>query len=404
MDLIKIALIFAVIIVIIKLKKPLYVAMAGGVIAALIIYQVPFSTYPSILMEGIFGRTTRNMILAFYSITFLQRMLEKRGRLMLAEKSISRIFNSRRVNAMVVPFIIGMLPSVGAVLIASPIVVSAAGEYLDKDETTFATSYFRHISEAFVPTYSSIILALSLTGISMSGFVLAMIPLVFALFLIGYFIYIRKIPKGGEDQDIPVDKKEEWKNVFKSMWAIVLTVMIILIFKIPVHFAVLGVIILNFFVDKFTFEEISPFFVSALEPKLILTTIIVMMFSKVLVQTGMIERLPDYFINSPIPPSVIYAILFFFGTVLAGSQAIIAIIMPLAFSTIPNAGLAYFTLLMSLTYIAMQISPAHVCLGVVTENAGTSFDGLVRKTMPVLISFIVLTVVYTYALSFITGG
>ena len=107
---------------------------------------------------------------------------------MLAEKAISRIFNSRRVNAMVVPFIIGMLPSAGAVLIASPIVVSAAGEYLDKDETTFATSYFRHISEAFVPTYSSIILALSLTGVSMSGFVLAMIPLVFALFLIGYFI------------------------------------------------------------------------------------------------------------------------------------------------------------------------------------------------------------------------
>ena len=53
------------------------------------------------------------------------------------------------------------------------------------------------------------------TGISMSGFVLAMIPLVFALFLIGYFIYIRKIPKGGEDQDIPVDKKEEWMNGIK---------------------------------------------------------------------------------------------------------------------------------------------------------------------------------------------
>lgn len=404
MDLIKIAIIFAVIIFIIKLKKPLYMAMAGGIVTALIIYQVPFSVYPSIVVEGVIGRTTINMILAFYSITFLQRMLEKRGRLMLAEKAISRIFNSRRVNAMVVPFVIGMLPSAGAVLIASPIVVSAAGEYLDKDETTFATTYFRHISEAFVPTYSSIILALSLTGVSMSGFVIAMLPLVFALFLIGYFIYIRKIPKGGEDMGTPVNIKEEWINVVKSMWAIVLTVLIILIFKIPVHYATLGVIVLNFFIDKFTIEEIMPFFVSAFEVKLILTTIIVMMFSKVLVYTGMIERLPGYFANSPIPPSVIYAILFFFGSILAGSQAIIAIIMPLAFSTIPNAGLAYFTLLMSLTYIAMQVSPAHVCLGIVTENAGTSFDGLVKKTMPVLVIFIVITVIYTYGLSLVTGG
>ena len=77
MDLIKIAIIFAVIIVIIKMKKPLYMSMGGGIIAALLIYQVPFSAYPSIIMEGIFGRTTINMILAFYSITFLQRMLEK---------------------------------------------------------------------------------------------------------------------------------------------------------------------------------------------------------------------------------------------------------------------------------------------------------------------------------------
>lgn len=229
MDLIKIGIIFAAIIIVVRMNKPLYMSMGAGIITSLILYQIPFSAYTDILKVSIFGQQTVVVVMAFYTITFLQRMLEKRGRLMLAERSISRIFNSRRINATVVPFIIGMLPSAGAVLIAAPIVVSAAGEYLDKDEITFVTSYYRHISESFVPTYSSIILALTLTGISMTGFVIAMLPMVLALFLIGYFLYVRKIPRGGDDLMEKVDYKKEWINVLKSMWAIVGAVLIILV-------------------------------------------------------------------------------------------------------------------------------------------------------------------------------
>lgn len=403
MDLIKIAIIFAAIVLVVRMNKPLYMSMGAGILASILLYRLPFSAYPEILKVSLFGEQTIVVILAFYTITFLQRMLEKRGRLMLAERSISRIFNSRRINATVVPFIIGMLPSAGAVLIAAPIVVTAAGEYLDKDEITFVTSYYRHISEAFVPTYSSIILALTLSGMSMTGFVVAMLPLVLALFLIGYFFYVRKIPAGGEDMEEEVNYKEEWINVFKSMWAIVGAVLIILIFKVPVHWTVIGIIILNYFVDKFTPQEVGPFFISAFEPKLIFTTLAVMTFKEILVYTGLIERLPQYFIGLPIGPEIIYAVLFFFGTLVVGSQAVIVTIMPLAFATIPDAGLAYFTLLMSLSYIAMQISPTHVCLGIITEDQGTTFNGLVNKTMPVLVTFIIVAVIYTFGLSFITG-
>lgn len=403
MDLIKIGMIFAAIIIVVRLNKPLYMSMGAGIITSLILYQIPLSTYPDILKVSIFGHQTFVVVMAFYTITFLQRMLEKRGRLMLAERSISRIFNSRRINATVVPFIIGMLPSAGAVLIAAPIVVSAAGEYLDKDEVTFVTSYYRHISEAFVPTYSSIILALTLTGISMTGFVVAMLPMVLALFLIGYFFYVRKIPAGGEDVIEKVNYKEEWINVLKSMWAIVGAVLIILIFKLPVHYTVIGIIIVNFFVDKFTPQEVAPFFVSAFEPKLIFTTLAVMTFKEILIQTGLIERLPEYFVGLPVSPEIIYAVLFFFGSIVMGSQAVIVTILPLAFATISNPGLAYFTLLMCLTYIAMQVSPTHVCLGIITEDQGTTFNGLVRKTMPVLVTFTIISVIYTFGLSFITG-
>lgn len=401
MDLVKIGLIFLAIIIVVQLNKPLYMAMLAGVVASLVLYKVPLSAYPEIAFESFFGKQTVTVVLAFYTITFLQRMLEKRGRLLLAERSISRIFNSRRINATVVPFIIGMLPSAGAVLIAAPIVVSAAGEYLDRDEITFVTSYYRHISEAFVPTYTAIILALALTGVSMAGFVLLMIPLVIVLFLLGYLFYVRKIPKGGYDIEGKVDYKAEWINVIRSMWQITLAVLLILIFKMPVHYAVVIVIVLNFFIDKFNFEEIKPFFLSALEWNLIFTTIAVMAFKNVLVYSGVIERLPSYFMNISLDPKIIYAIIFFLVTLIVGSKAAIVTVMPLAFGTIGETDIVYFTYLMAISYIAMQVSPSHVCLGIITEDQGTTFNGLVKKTMPVLISFVIIATVYWIVLEMV---
>lgn len=412
MDLIQIVIIFAVVIFIIKKDKPFHVAMGSGIVVALIVYQVPFSLYPSIIKESLFGRTTLVAISSFYTISFLQKMLDKRGRLLLTEKSISRIFNSRRINATLVPFIIGMLPTIGAVLIAAPIVEAAVDDDLDEDETTFVISYYRHITELFLPTYGPILLALQLTGISAGNFVAMMIPLIVAIFLIGYFLYVRKIPKGGEEMLVSaggvdilesVNYKEEWINVIKGTWAILSTILLILIFELPVYMATIGVIIVNFFVEKFEFEEIKPLFKESIEIKLILTTIVVMTFKEVLLCSGIVERLPGYFVHLPINPKIIFALLFFLGTIVAGSNTMVATILPLAFETLPDVGMAYFTLLMALTYIAMQVSPTHVCLAVILSYRRTSYDGLIKKTMPALIIFVIVAVIYTYGLSFIVG-
>lgn len=123
-----------------------------------------------------------------------------------------------------------------------------------------------------------------------------------------------------------------------------------------------------------------------------------MIFKEVLTFTGVIERLPGYFELLPIPPVIIFALIFFFGTIVAGSKAIIALTLPLAFATIPSGGLALMILLMSITYIAMQVSPTHICLAIITEHYGTSFIDLVKKTLPVLISFLIIASIYSYIL------
>lgn len=397
MDIIKLVLIFTCIIVVMKFNKPLYLSISAGIAATIILYRISLLQSIKLMASAAFSKDTLYLVLAFYSITFIQRMLEKRGHLMLAEISLSNLFDSRRVNAMVAPFVIGLLPSPGAVLIAAPIVNNAAENYITNEEKTFVTSYFRHISELFLPTYSSILIALNLSNIDMTAFVFGMLPMVVTLFLLGYFFYVRKIPK---ETGLPKsnDNPQDIKNLIISLWAIVLTIAIILLFKIPVHLAAIPVIILYGIFNKFNFKETKPIFKSAFEIKMIFITVVIMMFKQVLTYSGVIQRLPGYFSVLPIPPAVIFALLFFAGTLLAGSQATIALAMPLAFATIPNGGLGLMICLMCMTYIASQVSPTHICLAIVVEEYGIQFKDLVKKTIPVLISFILISSIYSYLL------
>lgn len=401
LDIIKLIIIFTGIVFFIKLKKPLYISILVGAVISVILYRIPIITSFQLAFKSCTSKDTISLVLAFYMITYVQRMMEKRGHLLLAEKSLDNIFNSRRINAMIAPFVIGLLPSAGAVLIAAPIVQNASGDYLTREEQTFVTSYYRHISEAFLPTYSSILLALDLSGVDMTKFVVGMLPMVAILFILGYVFYVRKIPKSnGISQS--KDKKDDIINLIISLWPIAVTITIILTLKIPVYMAVIPVIIVSAILNKFSVDELIPMVKTAFETKLIVSTVMIMIFKELLTFTGVIGRLPEYFEKLPIHPAIIFSLIFVIGTLVAGSQAIIALALPLAFATIPDGGLALMILLMCMTYIAMQVSPTHICLAIVTEAFDVSFIELVKKTFPILIIFTAITAVYSYLLFMLT--
>ncbi|WP_279117768.1 DUF401 family protein [Fusobacterium varium] len=401
LDIVKLVIIFTGIVFFIKLKKPLYISILVGAVISIVLYKIPVITSLQLAFKSCTSRDTISLVLAFYTITYVQRMMEKRGHLLLAERALDNIFNSRRINAMIAPFVIGLLPSAGAVLIAAPIVQNASGDYLTREEQTFVTSYYRHISEAFLPTYSSILLALDLSGVDMTKFVVGMLPMIVVLFVLGYIFYVKKIPKStGISQS--KNKKEDILNLIISLWPIAVTIMIILTMKIPVYMAVIPVIIVSALLNKFSVDELIPMIKTAFETKLIVSTVMIMIFKELLTFTGVIERLPEYFEKLPIHPAVIFSLIFVIGTLVAGSQAIIALALPLAFATIPNGGLALMILLMCMTYIAMQVSPTHICLAIVTEAFDISFIELVKKTFPVLVIFTAITALYSYLLFLFT--
>lgn len=385
MELLKLAGVFCVMILILWRKKPLSWAVAAAALAVWLFFWMPARTFAAALVRGAVRWDTIQLLLVLYLITFLQRMLEKRGCLTSAKDALDGLFNSRRVDASAAPALLGMLPAVGTVLICGDIVRQSTDGFLKTEEQACVTSYYRHVSELFFPTYTSILIAVDLSAgkVSVGGFTLAMLPMLAVLMAIGWLFYLRRIPKdAGFFAGRP--KAFYWKLLLRSLWTIIFTVILIVAFGVPVHIAVLACIVCNLFVGRFGWKELRPFFASAFEARLMISTLLIMMFKEVLAAAGVISALPAFFSSLPVPPFLVFALIFFFGSVAAGSQAIIVLCMGMAMAAAAQGGLALFVLLMCMAYAAMQLSPVHVCLAVCAEDYRISLGTLIRKTVPLV--------------------
>ena len=87
----------------------------------------------------------------------------------------------------------------------------------------------------------------------------------------------------------------------------------------------------------------------------------------------------------PIPAYIIFSVLFFASTLLVGSQATVAFCTTMAFTALPNGGMPLMVLLHTSAYLAMQITPVHVCLTVIVNHFKSSLGGLIKKTVPVIL-------------------
>ena len=385
MELLKLAGVFCVMILVLWRKKPLSWAVAAAALAVWLLFWMPARTFAAALVRGAVRWDTIQLLLVLYLITFLQWMLEKRGCLTSAKDALDGLFNSRRVDASAAPALLGMLPAVGTVLICGDIVRQSTDGFLKTEEQACVTSYYRHVSELFFPTYTSILIAVDLSAgkVSVGGFTLAMLPMLAVLMAIGWLFYLRRIPKdAGFFAGRP--KAFYWKLLLRSLWTIIFTVILIVAFGVPVHIAVLACIVCNLFVGRFGWKELRPFFASAFEARLMISTLLIMMFKEVLAAAGVISALPAFFSSLPVPPFLVFALIFFFGSVVAGSQAIIVLCMGMAMAAAAQGGLALFVLLMCMAYAAMQLSPVHVCLAVCAEDYRISLGTLIRKTVPLV--------------------
>lgn len=403
MDIVKLAAVFALIVAALWRKWKLWKAMTLAIVATMVLWRIPVGVDAKLLWSACSDWENIQVLLVFYLIMFLQRMLERRSQLKLAQRDLNDMFNNRRVNATVAPICIGLLPSAAAAKICGDIVNEAVGDDLTVPEKAFVTSFFRHIPESFLPTYTAIILCSTLSGVPLGTFVLGMLPMIACMFLTGYFYVVRRLPR--ETGSAPCDNRGKAAlHLVGHLWSLFAIVLLVMAVRVPVWAAVLLVIAAAFFVYRFKPTDLPGLFVDSFELDLLLNTALALVFKEFISYADVIAKLPQAFSHLPIPVWLIFALIFFFGSVICGSTAIIVVCTGLAFSAVPGSGMPLMVLLNTFSYLAMQVSPTHVCLSVVADHFRVSLGTLIRKTIPPVLILAVITVGYYLLLRLICAG
>ena len=392
MELLYLSLIFLSVIVALLFKRPLYQVVLCALAVCCILFRIPLLKAFELILKVPVQWNLSSTLVSLYLIVLLQHILEKRDQLFLAQKDLDSLFRNRRINASVAPIFIGLLPHAGAMILCSDIVKDATDPYLQPEEQAFVTSWFRHIPESTLPTYTGVLLMSTLSGIPLNRFVPAMILPVLVLFLIGYIPVLRKIPRRSDSQE-NINKLSCLIDLLKHLWTLIAVLILVLFFKISVVCSLLIVIFVSYFVYRFTFSEFIEIIKGSFVVKLLLNSFMVLVLREFINYTGVLALLPGFLSRLPIPAYLVFALLFFFGGIISGSSAIVALGTPIAFGALEGS-VALMVLLMCMTHGASQISPVHVCLVVASERFNIPITALIRKTIPFTLLFAVFAIVY----------
>ncbi len=396
MDLIKLAALFAAMIFMLWLKRPLWQAVIAGLAVLAAAYRIAPAQWGLLTVRTLTEWSSFSVLLSLYLITCLQRMLEARRQIKLAQRDLDGLFHSRRVNAAGASLFIGLLPSAAATILSGEIVKDATDGYLEPKEQAFVTTWFRHIPETTLPTYAGVLLMANLSGVPLGRFMLGMVVPMLTLGLLGYFPYLHRVPP---EPDTPrsQNRGKDLLHLFQHLWSLLMILVLILALKLSVVPAVLVTLAVAAAVYRFALKDLARMCKSAFELKILLNTFLVLVLKNFIIHVGMLDALPGMFAALPVPAYLIFAVLFFVGGIISSTNGIIAMGTPLAFAAL-DGGVPLMVLLMCACHAASQISPTHVCLVVAADYFKVPLGDLIRKSIPGAIAFFVLMIGYYHIL------
>lgn len=166
MVLIKVLIIFVVILALLNKRLPLYLAMIFGSLLMIVMFRLPLATAGQTALHTLTGWDVWSVNLAMYVISVLVYELDLRHRFEDAQRAMNGLMRDPRRNTSLACMFIGLMQGPATVTICGGMVDTMAGDHLKNDEKAAVATYLRHIPEAMVPTFTGVIVACSISGIS----------------------------------------------------------------------------------------------------------------------------------------------------------------------------------------------------------------------------------------------
>ena len=184
---IKMIMVFFVVLICIRRKLSLGNAfLLGSLLLSLLFGLNPRATLASIF-TSITDPKTLSIAVVVSLILVLSSSMELAGQMQRMLKNFQGLVSSPRLNLVIFPALIGLLPMPGGAVFSAPMVKElGTRSKLSEAQLSFVNYWFRHIWEHWWPLYPGILLTTVITEISLLAIIVVMCPFTAVSVWLGY--------------------------------------------------------------------------------------------------------------------------------------------------------------------------------------------------------------------------
>jgi integral membrane protein (TIGR00529 family) len=389
-DLAKIGSAFVLIVVLLRLRWNFGLVMLLAALFLGSLYLIGPLGQLRVLVVSTLDPITVNLVTGLMLIMVLENIIRKRGLLKRMMEAVVNVAGDRRIAMAVLPGVIGLLPSAGGAVFSAPMVQEAAADVeMRPEHKAFINYWFRHIWEYISPLYPGVVLAAAVTKVPMNTFLFSQLPLPLSVVGAGALLGFRGIKKGGV---AGARTRDNLKTLFLTLLPITLSVVLVVVFRMPLAVAMLSVVVVMFLFYRYSANDVLTTLRESLSVNVMLMVIGIMVFKGMLDATGAIVALPVFFRQSGIPTAaVIFVLPFIVGLLTGLTVGFVGATFPIITTMMggaPDAGAVTFAFASG--FAGVMLSPTHLCLLLTVRYFKADLAGTYRFIfLPVLLVFVV---------------
>jgi integral membrane protein (TIGR00529 family) len=391
--LLKIALVFAGIVVLLSRKWNLGLVLLLACVAVGLLFTYPLQYVALDLLLAAVDPLTLRLALIVVMIMILSELLRQTAGLKGTVTSLQALIPNGRIVIAALPALVGLLPMVGGAMFSAPM-VDKVGDRLNasRGRKTFVNYWFRHVWEPVFPLYPSALLAAELLNKTNLQLAAASWPLAATAAVGGLLFGLLKLPRRGDDDpSASASRAQNLRTLARSIWPIVLVISLPLILRIDERIDLILSLVLTIAV-MMTVKRVPLVGLGIILRRHIpWNTVVVifsaLMFRRVLDQSGAVGFVSAGLTELNLPVGLVaFAIPFIAslltGLVVAGYSIGFPVVLPLIVASGEAVPPAWAAWLMAGGFMGVMCSPLHLCLALTRVYFKTDWTCIYRFILP----------------------
>lgn len=364
-----------------------------------IVAGIIFRTPPLVLAKNIILVVVDPVTLELFAIIilviFLSNLLREKGNLRNIVVSLESFIRNPRLNLIIPPALLGLLPMPAGALFSAPMVEESSKNLrISTESKTFLNYWFRHIWEYCWPLYPALILTATILNVPIRRIIITQLPLTLAAIFVGLFFGTRKIsfPQNSANKKEPREVFKGLLSFIINIWPILAIIFLVLIFKIELILALLTITVIFLAMARIERNRIFSAIKESFSWEMLFLIASVMIFKRTIEMSPLLSIIPAFFEDLGASPLLfLFLIPFIIGFLTGITTAFVGMAFPLLLPLISQSepNLTYVMFAYAGGFAGILLSPVHLCLIVTKQYFKADFKKI-YKMLLFPVAFVVL--------------